>query len=65
VPLSFGIQSAFDAFIKAGQLRSLAVSTGTRQDGLPGLPTLRKPWGSISMPTSGRLAGAMWCSASS
>jgi hypothetical protein len=33
VPLSFGIQSAFDAFIKAGQLHSLAVTAGTRQGG--------------------------------
>jgi tripartite-type tricarboxylate transporter receptor subunit TctC len=45
VQLSFGAQSAFDAFIKAGKLRSLAVTTATRQDGLPGVPTIKEALG--------------------
>jgi tripartite-type tricarboxylate transporter receptor subunit TctC len=45
VQLSFGAQSAFDAFIKTGKLRSLAVTTAKRQDGLPGLPTIKESLG--------------------
>jgi tripartite-type tricarboxylate transporter receptor subunit TctC len=45
VQLSFGAQSAFDAFIKSGKLRSLAVTTAKRQDALPGLPTIKESLG--------------------
>ncbi len=45
VQLSFGAQSAFDAFIKAGRLRPLAVTTATRQSALPDLPTIKEATG--------------------
>ncbi len=45
VQLSFGAQSAFDAFIKAGRLRPLAVTTATRQAALPDLPTVKEATG--------------------
>ena len=42
VQLAFGALSAFDAFIKAGRLRPLAVTTGNRYSQLPDVPTLRE-----------------------
>ena len=45
VQLSFGAQSAFDAFIKSGRLRPLAVTTATRQQALPGVPTIKEAVG--------------------
>jgi tripartite-type tricarboxylate transporter receptor subunit TctC len=42
VQLAFGAQSAFDAFIKSGKLRALAVTTAQRQDAMPDLPTIRE-----------------------
>lgn len=45
VQFSFGAQSAFDAFIKAGRLRPLAVTTATRQPTLPDLPTIKEAVG--------------------
>lgn len=45
VQLSFGAQSAFDAFIKAGRLRPLAVSTAARQPQLPDVPTIKEATG--------------------
>ena len=42
VQLAFGAQSAFDAFIKSGKLRPLAVTTAQRQDAMPELPTIRE-----------------------
>lgn len=45
VQFSFGAQSAFDAFIKAGRLRPLAVTTPTRQPGLPDVPTIQEAIG--------------------
>jgi len=45
VQLSFGAQSAFDAFIKAGRLRPLAVTTATRQPLLPDIPTIKEATG--------------------
>jgi tripartite-type tricarboxylate transporter receptor subunit TctC len=45
VQLSFGAQSAFDAFIKAGRLRPLAVTTATRQEGLRDVPTIKEATG--------------------
>ena len=40
VQLSFGALSAFDAFIKDGRLRPLAVTTATRSAQVPALPTV-------------------------
>ena len=40
VQLSFGALSAFEAFIKDGRLRALAVTTAGRSAQLPGVPTL-------------------------
>ena len=40
VQLSFGAGSAFDAFIKDGRLRPLAVTTAKRSPQLPSLPTV-------------------------
>ncbi len=40
VQLSFGALSAFDAFIKDGRLRPLAVTTALRSEQAPGLPTV-------------------------
>jgi tripartite-type tricarboxylate transporter receptor subunit TctC len=45
VQLAFGAQSAFDAFIKAGRLRPLAVTTATRQSLLPDVPTIKEASG--------------------
>jgi tripartite-type tricarboxylate transporter receptor subunit TctC len=45
VQLSFGAQSAFDAFIKAGRMRPLAVTTATRQALLPDVPTIKEAIG--------------------
>ncbi|MFD0666278.1 Bug family tripartite tricarboxylate transporter substrate binding protein [Ramlibacter sp. MAHUQ-53] len=45
VQLSFGAQSAFDAFIKAGRLRPLAVTTAARQPQLPDVPTIKEATG--------------------
>lgn len=42
VQLSFGALSAFDAFIKDGRLRSLAVTTATRNAHLPDVPTVNE-----------------------
>jgi tripartite-type tricarboxylate transporter receptor subunit TctC len=42
VQLAFGAQSAFDAFIKSGKLRALAVTTAQRQESAPDLPTIRE-----------------------
>lgn len=42
VQLTFGALSAFDSFIKAGKLRPLAVTTATRYERLPDLPTLQE-----------------------
>ena len=40
VQLSFGAASAFDAFIKDGRLRPLAVTTAARSGQVPGVPTV-------------------------
>ena len=40
VQFTFGALSAFDAFIKAGKLRPLAVTTAKRYSQLPNVPTL-------------------------
>ena len=40
VQLSFGAGSAFDAFVKDGRLRALAVTTATRSPQMPDLPTV-------------------------
>lgn len=40
VQLSFGARSAFEAFIKDGRLRPLAVTTAARNAQLPGIPTV-------------------------
>ena len=40
VQLSFGALSAFDAFIKDGRLRALAVTTAERSPQMPQLPTV-------------------------
>lgn len=45
VQVSFGAQSAFDAFIKAGRLRPLAVTTAARQPQLPDVPTIKEATG--------------------
>jgi tripartite-type tricarboxylate transporter receptor subunit TctC len=45
VQLAFGAQSAFDAFIKAGRLRPLAVTTAARQDALRDVPTIQEALG--------------------
>ena len=45
VQLSFGAQSAFDAFIKAGRLRPLAVTTAARQSLMPDIPTIKEASG--------------------
>ena len=42
VQFAFGALSAFDAFIKAGKLRPLAVTTANRYSQLPDVPTLRE-----------------------
>ena len=42
VQFTFGALSAFDAFIKAGKLRPLAVTTARRYAQLPDLPTLQE-----------------------
>ena len=42
VQLAFGAQSAFDSFIKSGRLRPLAVTTATRQEAMPDLPTIKE-----------------------
>lgn len=42
VQFSFGAHSAFDAFIKAGRLRPLAVTTAARQQSLPDVPTIKE-----------------------
>jgi tripartite-type tricarboxylate transporter receptor subunit TctC len=42
VQLAFGALSAFDAFIKSGRLRALAVTTATRYEALPNVPTIRE-----------------------
>ncbi len=42
VQFAFGALSAFDAFIKAGRLRPLAVTTATRYSRLPDTPTVRE-----------------------
>lgn len=42
VQVAFGAQSAFDAFIKAGKLRPLAVTTAQRSPTLPDVPTVRE-----------------------
>lgn len=42
VQLSFGAASAFDAFIKSGKLRALAVTTARRSPRMPELPTLEE-----------------------
>ena len=40
VQLSFGALSAYDAFIKDGRLRPLAVTTAVRSEQAPGIPTV-------------------------
>ncbi len=40
VQLSFGALSAFDAFVKDGRLRPLAVTTALRSEQAPGVPTV-------------------------
>jgi len=40
VQLSFGALSAFDAFIKDGRLRPIAVTTAERSPQMPGMPTV-------------------------
>jgi len=45
VQLAFGAQSAFDAHIKAGKLRPLAVTTAVRQEALKDLPTIKEATG--------------------
>jgi tripartite-type tricarboxylate transporter receptor subunit TctC len=40
VQLSFGALSAFDAFIKDGRLRPIAVTTAERSAQMPGMPTV-------------------------
>lgn len=45
VQFSFGAQSAFDAFIKAGRVRPLAVTTATRSPSLPDVPTIKEAVG--------------------
>jgi len=45
VQMAFGAQSAFDAFIKAGRVRPLAVTTAARQAFLPDLPTIKESTG--------------------
>ena len=40
VQVSFGAASAYDAFIKDGRLRPLAVTTATRSAQVPGVPTV-------------------------
>jgi len=45
VQLAFGAMSAFDAFIKSGRLRPLAVTTATRYAQLPDVPTIRESGG--------------------
>ena len=40
VQLAFGAGSAFDAFVKDGRLRALAVTTATRSPQMPDLPTV-------------------------
>ena len=40
VQLSFGALSAYDAFIKDGRLRPLAVTTAARSEQAPGIPTV-------------------------
>ena len=42
VQFTFGALSAFDAFIKAGKLRPLAVTTARRYSQLPDVPTLQE-----------------------
>jgi tripartite-type tricarboxylate transporter receptor subunit TctC len=42
VQFAFGALSAFDAFIKAGKLRPLAVTTARRYSQLPEVPTLQE-----------------------
>lgn len=42
VQVSFGAASAFDAFIKSGKLRPLAVTTAKRSALLPGIPTIEE-----------------------
>ena len=42
VQFAFGALSAFDAFIKAGRVRPLAVTTANRYGRLPELPTVRE-----------------------
>ena len=45
VQLAFGAQSAFDAHIKSGRLRALAVTTAVRQEALKDLPTIKEATG--------------------
>ena len=42
VQFAFGALSAFDAFVKAGKLRPLAVTTAKRYSQLPDVPTLQE-----------------------
>ncbi len=42
VQLAFGAQSAFEAFIKSGRLRALAVTTTQRQESMPDVPTIKE-----------------------
>ncbi len=42
VQFAFGALSAFDSFIKAGRLRPLAVTTATRYERLPDVPTVNE-----------------------
>lgn len=42
VQFTFGAQSAFDAFIKAGRVRPLAVTTATRLPSMPDVPTMKE-----------------------
>ncbi|WP_418320865.1 tripartite tricarboxylate transporter substrate binding protein [Piscinibacter sakaiensis] len=42
VQVAFGAQSAFESFIKAGKLRTLAVTTEQRSQALPDVPTVRE-----------------------
>ena len=42
VQVSFGAQSALEAFIKTGRLRTLAVTSGQRTPAMPEVPTVRE-----------------------